>query len=504
MCRERPISVPSGKNGQIVLVLALMLAALLLLVLVNVDVFVAARSKNRLTDAGDAAALAGARWQGVALNLIGQLNLAHLEAACRYADDQEASSNICAGIVALQERIAFAGPLMGCHDANRAARLNGIGEFDETRALVAETIAHSAYVPPTETWPDKPSDYALMLQAAFSDGVSAGVDNARLYNLDFSADHPLYNKAFYRAVEGEDWCWFFFSDEYMGRLRHFTGWEELPPARQRDEYFNPEFLGCAVRPRPGRALASLRDVADILLDLAERHGLGSVNAESIALGVFGRPADSDGPRLPCALDHDWWFYDTGAGLSGTDPFGEWRPWTEMDVYDNDRLPLVSEVKDEYYVFGASSAMRVFEWIAPVTPGVYSNLNFWTGAAKPFGLRDTPYGRCTVTQYDPAPGVRPFPLVTPDFTDVRLIPLAGASEGRLGTSDLEWVRHTRDHVPDCVNGHVFDDCFYCKMLKRWKDPAFRRRGVDWLAENSGQCRYPTAAGTTRPGGTRHAH
>ena len=176
----------------------------------------------------------------------------------------------------------------------------------------------------------------------------------------------------------------------------------------------------------------------------------------------------------------------------------------MDVYDNDRLPLVSEVKDEYYVFGASSAMRVLEWIAPVTPGVYSNLNYWTGAAKPFGLRETPYGRCTVTQYDPTPGVRPFPLVTPDFTDVRLIPLAGASENRLGTSDLEWVRHTRDHVPSCVNGHVFNDCFYCSMLKRWNDPAFRRRGVDWLAENSGQCRYPTASGTVKPGGTRHAH
>ena len=500
----KSIGVLRKRKGQIVLVLVVMLAALMILVLMNVDVFIAARSKNRLADAGDAAALAAARWQGLTLNLIGHLNLAHIEAACRYADDPNASSNICAGIAALQERIAFAGPLMGCYDANRAAQLNGIGEFEETRALVTEVINRAMQLPPTETWPDKPSDYSLMVQAAFSDGVAAGVDNANLYNLDFSGDHPLYNKSFYYAIEGEDWCWFFFSDEYMDRLRSFTGWGDLPPAKQRGGYFNPEFLGCAVRPRSGRVFMSLQDAIDIILDLASRHGLGSVNADSIARGMFGLPVDEEGNRQPCALDHDWWLYDTGRDLSGTDPFGEWGPWTKMDVYDNDRMPLVSEVKDEYYVFGASSAMRTFEWIAPVTPGVYSNLNYWTGAAKPFGLRDTPYGKCTVTQYDPTPGQRPFPLVTPDFTDVRLIPLAGVSEARLGTSDLEWVRHTRDHVPDCAHGQTFDGCRYCTALKIWNDPKFRRRGVDWLAENSGQCRYPTVSGTVRAGGTRHAH
>ena len=494
MRHEKSIVAPARRKGQIVLVLAAMLAALLILVLMNVDVFIAARSKNRLTDAGDAAALAAARWQGLTLNLIGQLNLAHIETACRYAESPDISSNLCAGIAALQERIAFAGPLMGCYDANRAARLNGIGEFEETRTLVTEVIARAQLVPPTETWPDKPSDYALMVQAAFSEGAAAGVDNANLYNLDFSGDHPLYNKSFYYAIEGEDWCWFFFSDEYMDRLRSFTGWGDLPPARLRGGYFNPEFLGCAVRPRSGQAFVFLRDITDIMLDLAGRHGLGSVNPDSIARGIFGLPVDEEGHRHPCALNHDWWFYDTT----------EWRTWTEMDVYDNDHLPLVSEVKEEYDIFGASSAMRTFEWIAPVTPGVYSNLNYWTGAAKPFGLRDTPYGKCTVTQYDPTPDQRPFPLVTPDFTDVRLIPLAGASETRLGTSDLEWVRHTRDHVPDCAHGHIFGNCRYCTALKKWNDPKFRRRGVDWLAENSGQCRYPTVSGTIRAGGTRHAH
>ena len=52
------------KSGQIVLVLAFMLLGLLLLALVGVDVFLASHRKNRLQNAGDAAALAAARWQG--------------------------------------------------------------------------------------------------------------------------------------------------------------------------------------------------------------------------------------------------------------------------------------------------------------------------------------------------------------------------------------------------------------------------------------------------------
>ena len=46
------------------------------------DIFLSARAKMHLANTGDAAALAAARWQGVTLNLIGDLNLAHLAAAC--------------------------------------------------------------------------------------------------------------------------------------------------------------------------------------------------------------------------------------------------------------------------------------------------------------------------------------------------------------------------------------------------------------------------------------
>lgn len=480
------------RRGQIVLVVVFMLAALAILLFVNVDVFLAARSKNRLTDAGDAAALAAARWQGLTLNLIGELNLAHLDAACKYADDPAMSSNVCAGIAALQERLAFAGPLMGCYDANRAAHLNHVVEYADSRLILNDVLQRASYLPDTPTWPGKGGDYSLMLQAAFAEGAAMGVDNAKLYNLDFSGDHPLYNRDFYEAIEGEDWCWFFFRPDYLARLKSFSGWGELPPGEQVITQWNPEFFGCGVRPASGWTLAGAPDVDALLLDLAARFGLPNVNAATLDKGFHGTP-DLFGTdaRHGGAVEHRWWFYDA-----------DWRPWYEMDPTSDDRLPIVSEVRDEFNLFGASAAARVYAEIGAVTPDVATNLNWWTAAAKPFGRRETPYGVCPVTEYDPSFGVRPFPLVTPDFTDVRLIPLAGASERRLGTADLNWVVHTRDHVRSCVGGLTFGGCRYCAALKKWNDAEFRRKGVDWLAENSGTCHRP--GGHSSQGGTRHAH
>lgn len=47
-----------GRRGQIAVVLAFVLAVIVLLVLLNVDTFIAVRTKNRLQNGGDAAALA--------------------------------------------------------------------------------------------------------------------------------------------------------------------------------------------------------------------------------------------------------------------------------------------------------------------------------------------------------------------------------------------------------------------------------------------------------------
>ena len=141
------------KSGQIVLVLAFMLLGLLLLALVSVDAFLSSHRKNRLQNAGDAAALAAARWQGITLNALGALNLAKIDVLCKVGDPSfnpaawDAATNICERVTALQERIAFAGPLMGFYAAQRAALKNGVTEPDaDMAALVAEATSRASMV----------------------------------------------------------------------------------------------------------------------------------------------------------------------------------------------------------------------------------------------------------------------------------------------------------------------------------------------------------------------
>ena len=83
-----------GKHGQVAIFLVLILAGLALLFALNVDVFTSSRAKIRLQNAADASALALARWQGITLNLIGELNLAHLAAV------SQSNETAIAGIVA--------------------------------------------------------------------------------------------------------------------------------------------------------------------------------------------------------------------------------------------------------------------------------------------------------------------------------------------------------------------------------------------------------------------
>ena len=125
----------NGKRGQVAIFLVLILAGLALLFALNVDVFTSARAKTRLQNAADASALALARWQGVTLNLIGDLNMAHLAAIC------VSNENAIAGIVALQRKLAFVGPTIGLKVANDIAEKNGVAvsrDMTQAARLVAE------------------------------------------------------------------------------------------------------------------------------------------------------------------------------------------------------------------------------------------------------------------------------------------------------------------------------------------------------------------------------
>ncbi len=468
-----------SRSGQTVVALALMLMALIVLALVNVDVFLALRTKSRLGNAGDAAALAAARWQGITLNLVGALNLERLDATCRYAQAPEIANEVTAGILALQERIAFAGPIMGLHAANLAAQKNGAPVDSAMTRLVEQAAARAALMEPNpeSSWPEKWSDYAEMLHQVASGGLAAGCDNARLLDpaADFSDGHPLHSKSFYEAVSGEDWCWFYLQDAMYSLLSSFNSWPALGEPRPMD-HFNPEFFGVAIR----RTSFDLSRDYSTLLTIASAYGLAYVDEESLKLAA---------PQLT-DMAPPWYAYD----------LSEWRPWFEMDPAGPDKIPVLSAPKEEYNLFGASAATRVIGELDPLTPDAPDRRIVWTAAAKPFGHRDAAGSREPVTML----GGRLFPLVTPDFHDVRLIPLAGASERRLGTSDASWMDHVRSHLHGYIETrHTSPGCPWCAALDKWENPEFRRSGIEWLEENSDQC---IVIGGSSPlqGGTRHAH
>ncbi len=472
-----PDSTSSRARGQVVLVLLFMILGLLFLALVNVDVFLAIRGKGRLQNAGDAAALAAARWQGVTLNALGALNLAQIDLACRHAENPGAASELIAALQHLQERLVFAGPLAGLHAAQCAARANGATPDPDMAGLVNEAVARAdAYVIPSASWPEKAQDYAAMLRAVLQDGAYAGCENARYYNYGATGSHPLYDKAFYAAVNGEDWCWFFLRDDMMALLSDFSGWGEIPVGAGASPQ-NPEFYGVDVTAFHGalRDLDPDRDRArmhETVLALAARAGCTAVTDFTLSLsGVVTND-----------VSFTWIRYGD-----------DWRAWTEMSRGGDVRLPLRGDVRPQYDLFGAAAAARVTARLTPVTPDVKTRDNVWTAAAKPFGEID---GR-TVT----LDGL--CPLVTPAFTAVRLIPLAGASEQRLNMADRNWVSHTRDHARAVAEGVYAGGCSYCSTLRTWADDDFRSRGLQWLADNSNQCRLPTG-GSTPGGGSPYGH
>ena len=220
----------ASRSGQIVLILAFVMLGIVLLFLMVSDIFLATRNKNRIQNAGDAAALMAARWQGVTLNLIGELNLMHLAAAC------ETNEEAMAGIVALQERLAIAGPMVGFWAANETAKRNG-APVSEKMTRIVRYAAGAAEVHASPTWPEKGADYAAMLRTIAADGVAAGADNARLLPaVTVSGGHPLYDRVFYRAASSKNWpsiCRHVFRCNHAkatSTLLSWPGWGDIPDA----------------------------------------------------------------------------------------------------------------------------------------------------------------------------------------------------------------------------------------------------------------------------------
>ena len=476
--RPVPHRAASSRSGQVVVFLLIAFTALIFVLLFNVDLHRIIQRKDQTQNAGDAAALAAARWQGSTINLVGELNLLH--ALALSAQDATAVD----AITNMQARLCFTGPLTGLFAAQVAAKNNHIYVDSDMTTLLSEhaSLIRTQYASKvgtetyfTEPWPNAWSDYASMLDAIVADGIAAGPDNTQ-YFLDPSAGHLLCEKAFYEAIEGQNWCWFYLHAPKL--LESYGSYHDWPPLPNPDkaDYADCEIFGIGLRP----VVMQMKNLfsAETLSMLITDARLDTVGASALAAtNVMESP-------------ETWYFYNDA----------KWTEWTRIKPDGADAFPVVGPVRTEYDYAGADVVVRVYASVDRLTPGLgggtASDKVLWTSAAKPFGYLD-------------ANGEKKRPdsaasFVLPAFRNVRLIPIDAASGSENSSSDSEWVRHLRSHLHTYLEtGPSTDACRYCQALAVWENQAFRQTGIDWLDLNCDSCKE-TAPGRGRGGGSRRGH
>ena len=469
-----------GRRGQIAVVLAFVLAVIVLLVLLNVDMFIAVRTKNRLQNGGDAAALAAARKQGALINEIGQLNIDHLKAAIANDEAQ------CEEIVLRQRKVALLGPVQALVLANRAAKKNGMPVRDEFAQILREHIndIRTVYAgggqdggPYPEPYPGAWTEYATTIGNAISDGLATGPDNMEFYN--GAGGHLLLNRQFYNAVSGKNWCWFHFNcPSLLSDYHNFHDWGPLP-VRKQNALGNSEIFSLHLTARKG-ALTDVFKKEEIKL-LMERYGDRMVKDEEL-----------EASHVLTNSEQVWFYYDNTA----------WGPWFRGRALAGDEagyaFPIVGDIRPEYNVRGCAAICRCVDTVEPTAVDSVANLT-WSAAAKPFGTVETLEGETDVVT-----GLRSF-VAPGSQSNVRLVALDSVGGENLATADFGWVNHVRHHLGAYLEHGPVNalGCFYCLQLQAWERLSFRREGAIWLKYNSGNCRRGTG-GPSGHGGTSHGH
>ncbi|MBR7180057.1 MAG: hypothetical protein IKD42_00350 [Kiritimatiellae bacterium] len=473
----------AGRKGQIALYAVLVMLAVVALALMNADLFLFVRNKNRLQNAGDAAALAAAKVQLECLERIGELNIRHMEALVR-GDRAE-----CDRIVMEQRRTALLGPVRGLRAASDAAEKNGAARRDEYLALFNDHIDRvlSIYAggdlsgdPYPEPYEGAWKEYAEAISAAIEGGLAAAPDNVEMYGA--GKGHMLLDKRFYFAVSGREWCWFHFNA--MDLLESYSSFEDWAPLPSREEKRcdNSEIFSLHLKPVE-TSLGSVLSKSEIR-EIIRKFFKIEISADE----------ESDAVALLLSSRETWFFFD----MSG------WGTWFNGDVLAGEEesgtlFPLVGEIKEEYNVKGAAAVMRCDSSPESVLFPREEKRSTWCAAAKPFGRLDMPgglSGRVTACSA----------LVLPSFDAVRLVPVDAVDGSRLCTADIVWVEHVRRHLDEYLlsGPKPGTGCMYCEQLFTWENEAFRKSGIEWLRFNSGSCRRPLPGGGGSGGGASHGH
>lgn len=467
------------RSGQAMIFILMVLVILVFVALWQFDLHKTIFVKYKNRNGGDGAAIAAARWQGISLNLIGELNMLQAVALSQSLAAGDTNFVEARAIGDLAARVAYTGPMVALLSSQEAAKNNGLfvnADFTRDMASHADEVRQEYATrypdPPYHNDPEPPTawdDYADMISEVASLGIAANPDNAKLYLDYMDWEHFLLNPAFYDAIGSRDWCWFWFNARSL--LNTYGSWRDWPPLPiyQEPRPASAEYYGLGVR-RVSR-LSSFGTVWFTNSPLTGediRVKLEGLSGQSLDTGIVDVAAN-------------WLFYRDEV----------WSDWT---TFLGDDFPFRGEVKPEYNYVGADAAVRVITDVDRLTPGINSEDVTWSAAAKPLGSLEG--------------SVRPntYGVVLPAFTDARMIPV-DASTAPPGGTRPGWGIHIHDHLPNYVQrglDGLDPGCWYCAQLRTWEDFEFRQTGIDWLRDHSSECRVPPPGGGGQGGGASRGH
>ena len=462
-----------ARSGQAMIFIVMILIILSFVALWNFDLHKIIYVKNVSQNAGDASALAGARWQAISLNLIGDLNV--MQAVALTHGD----TNGAAAINQLQARLCYVGPMIGLMSAQQAGKNNGIfnnnGFSERLRSHADEVLTKytargaDGTMMFTEPYPGAWTDYAAMIYAVADSGVAVAPDNARLYS-DYTGGHMLLMPDFYDAVAGSDWCWFFHhAYAFLKSYVDYHSWPPLPDVIPNPDPINCEYFGLGLTLQPM---------------LGDPEAVTMMNQVSKDRGLSPDLVDASVNSMIAV----WYCYDKSA----------WGKWDSISPDGENQFPAAGTVKAQYDYAGADAVTRVLAESPRMTPQAGNTKITWTAAAKPFGY-------LTADGVDILPNA--YELVLPSFHDVRLIPVDASSAPAGGAFNLDWRDHIEGHLKDYVaRGTTVAGCWYCMQLVLWESPIFRQTGIDWLSQkvNRDSCEGHGGGGDGHGGGGRRGH
>ena len=470
-----------GRNGQVALYLVMVLLAIAVLMVVNINAFLAVRSKNRMMNAVDGAAIAAAKFQGALLNEVGRMNVEHLRAAVLGEPWTDAAGENPE--IRLRE-LTLLRPVEAIRISNEAAADWGFASGDSPRAAegfadhIQEILQNPDLYPPADGGINLWHIYAEKLAAALSGNPAVLPNYMEMVNPGSSG--LFASSAFYDVLAAKAWCWFSIGDhaQYLDEDPSQVEPYEVTPVEVPE---NSEVYSLHV------AYGTWMDSgwAD------EWRGTGfSETWTNFVLKVTG--LESFATNSYAASETEVWaFYDDN-----------WRTWST--TYNPDDFPIAGTIRPEYDVAGCVASCMMLGNIQQIREDegrgqVDGNSILVTAEAKPIGtVEGLDGGTAPVTAYNRfiAPS-RPGERI---FTEAQLVLMGSVPRSPGCSMEPDWYEHVKKHVP----GSPSPGCGYCKLWSEWSNPAFRSSIRSWLQQNAESCRAGGGEGKVEKGGYPYAH